>query len=132
MKKLFIALLALFILSCSLDENQSVSYLPVPIESVSMPESFVQGQTYQIDLTYLKPNNCYSFHDIYFVKEDNTRTVAIINAVLDSGNCQTSGAEIETSFNFIVNDTGSYIFKFWQGEDNQGEDIYLTIEIPVE
>ena len=37
----------------------------------------------------------------------------------------------EVTFNFMVTGNGSYIFKFWQGEYANGDDQYLTIEVPV-
>jgi len=38
---------------------------------------------------------------------------------------------VASTFNFKVTSNGSYIFKFWQGEDEAGETQYLTIEVPV-
>jgi hypothetical protein len=35
-------------------------------------------------------------------------------------------AETETSFIFEASEGGSYIFKFWQGENN-----YMVVEVPV-
>lgn len=133
MKKLITALTVLILTSCSLEEQQPSLHLePVSIQSVSLPEYFEQGQTYQIDLNYIQPTNCYAFYDIYYVKEDNIRTIAIINSVYDNDTCEDSNLEIEKSFNFIVTDQEDYIFKFWQGEDANGEGVYLTMEIPVQ
>ncbi len=119
-------------LSCSLDEGSNSYLKTIPIETASMPEYFQYGQVYQINLTYLKTSSCYSFNDVYSVKNDNTITFAVINSVTDNGNCQTISQEIEKSFDFTASDIGTYIFKFWQGEDNNGEDVYLIMEIPVE
>ncbi|AUC74795.1 MULTISPECIES: hypothetical protein [unclassified Olleya] len=134
MKKLITALIVLLFMSCSVDEEQRprLNLEPIPIESVTVPEYFEQGQTYQIDLNYIQPTNCYAFYDIYYVKEDNIRTIAIINSVYDSDTCEDSNLEVEKSFNFIVTDQEDYIFKFWQGEDANGENVYLTMEIPVQ
>ena len=53
--------------------------------------------------------------------------------MFDNATCETLENElVENTFNFKVTSNGSYIFKFWQGEDEAGEDQYLTIEIPVE
>ena len=122
-------------MSCSVDDEPQPPNLnleAVPIESVTVPEYFEQGQTYQIDLNYIQPTNCYAFYDIYYVKEDNIRTIAIINTVYDSDTCEAINLEQEQSFNFIVTNEETYIFKFWQGEDANGENIYLTMEIPVQ
>ena len=39
--------------------------------------------------------------------------------------------EWRTMFFECKKDFGSYIFKFWQGTDDNGEDLYLTVEVPV-
>ena len=38
---------------------------------------------------------------------------------------------IEQTLNFYVKNNGSYIFKFWQGKNDAGEDVFLEYEIPV-
>ena len=133
MKKLLTALTMLIVLSCSLDDQEQNMHLEtLPIDSASMPEYFQEGQTYHIDLNYTKPTTCHSFYDLYYVKDGNTRTVAVINSVLDNTSCETVDLEMEKSFNFVVNNSETYVFKFWQGEDDEGNDIYLTMEIPVQ
>ena len=134
MKKLLFALTLLIAMSCSLDndQQQSTHLETIPIDSATMPEYFVEGQTYQIDLTYTKPSTCHSFYDLYYVKQGNTRTIAVLNTVLDNTACETVNLEMEKSFNFVVNNNETYIFNFWQGEDEDGNDNYLTMEIPVE
>jgi hypothetical protein len=58
--------------------------------------------------------------------------VAPITLVYENDNCETlDNVTEDATFNFIVTSNGSYIFKFWQGEDENGEDQYLTIEVPV-
>jgi len=134
MKSFFICLIALMTFSCSIDNEENInSYIEVlPIVSVSMPEYFEHGETYQIDITYLAPTNCHYFNDIYYDLEGNTSHVAILNTVVDNGNCETTNLEDQTSFNFEANTTGLHIFKFWQGEDENGQDMYLLMEVTVE
>lgn len=51
----------------------------------------------------------------------------------DNLNCdESTGGTEETSFTINPNpDFESYIFKFWQGEDEEGQAQYLTEEVPV-
>ena len=83
MKKVLILLLSLVALSCSLDdennviENYHVEILP--IESAIVPESFNYGEEHEITVTYLRPNSCHAFNDFYYVKDNNERTVAIMD-----------------------------------------------------
>lgn len=130
MKKLVAYYLILFfILSCSPQDDGSpdVIYEMLPVESATLPDEFLLGHTYEITLTYIRPSTCYGFNNIYYLKEANERTIAIV-AYLVSGNnnCETLNEETETSFNFKATNGGSYIFKFWQGENN-----YMIVEVPV-
>ncbi|TDE46617.1 hypothetical protein E0I26_00605 [Flavobacterium rhamnosiphilum] len=134
MKK--IVLLTLFVLTlvgCSIDDDQpNYSYEVLPIDSYTLPESFTLGETYEIKLKYKKPSNCHSFQGIYYDKELNIRTIGIQTTVLESTDCTPLTAEpIEVSFKFYVTNTGSYIFKFYKGEDANGQNIFEEIEIPV-
>jgi len=133
MKKIFIYFLVLFTFSCSLDSDYEETFAEiVPVESVIMPTEFVLNEVYEISLTYLRPTTCHAFNDIYFVSESNERTVAVITTVFTSNYpCEDLYTELEASFNFKPINTGSYIFNFWQGEDDNGEDQYLIIEVPV-
>ena len=87
-------------------------------------------------MTYLRPTTCHAFSDIYFLSDSNERTVAVIsNFFTSNAPCDEIFTELQTSFDFKVTDPGpgldSYIFRFWQGEDDNGQDMFLTIEVPV-
>lgn len=135
MKKLIALSLALVLLvSCSLDDNDNDNYSfeILPVESVDIPTEFTLGETYPITVTYLKPSTCHVFREFYYSKNLNERTVAPITLVYGNDNCETlENVTEDATFNFIVTGNGSYIFKFWQGEDENGEDQYLIIEVPV-
>ncbi len=133
------ALLSIVLLSCSVDDKTNDFYLEtLPIETVVVPESFESGETSVIGYTYIRSSTCHIFNDLYYSIDGDQRTIAVINRVYeDSGNgngCSDLDGEIVSrTFDFMVNNESgtSYTFKFWQGEDQNGEDIYLTIEVPV-
>lgn len=137
MKK--IALLAFaFILtftSCSIDDSSSDSfYLEVlPVESVEMPEYFVHGETYEILVTYTKPNSCYYFNDFIYEIDGHERTIAVVNTVYSDNltNCDGEPEQVSVNFDFTVTGYETYVFKFYQGEDENGEDQYYLVEMPV-
>jgi hypothetical protein len=135
MKKLLALSLALILCaSCSLDNGNDTNYSfdILPVESVDIPSEFTLGETYPITVTYLRPTTCHYFREFYYAKNLNERTVAPITIVYENDNCETLDNVLEeATFNFIVTSNGSYIFKFWQGEDANGDDQYLTIEVPV-
>jgi hypothetical protein len=119
--------------SCSVDDDStSFSFEVLPVESVDIPDEFELGETYPITVSYLRPSTCHGFKEFYYLKENNERTVAPITYVFDNNDCETLEDNlVEATFNFIVTSNGSYIFKFWQGEDTDGETQYLIIEVPV-
>lgn len=133
MKKLIaLSFILLLFTACSVDDNSNYSFEVLPVESVTIPDAFTLGETYPITISYFRPSTCHSFRELYYTKDDNQRTVAPITIAIEDKNCQTLEDELtETTFNFVVTSKGSYIFKFWQGEDENGEDQYLTIEVPV-
>lgn len=121
--------------SCSLtSESTPVDTQELlPIEDITIPEEFVLGETYEIAVTYLRPTTCHAFNDIYYLKQGNERTIAVVSTVFSSnGNCETLNDTIlGATFDFEAEESGSYIFKFWKGKDAEGQDTYLTVEVPV-
>lgn len=137
MKKIFLLFfLTLFLVSsCTPDDSSSnFSTEIVPIVNVSIPEEFVFGEVYEIGVTYYRPTSCHVFNNFFYDINQNERTVAVITTVYNDSSCETFGAqenEVEVSFNFQVNSTETYTFKFYQGDDANGNDIYYIVEVPV-
>jgi hypothetical protein len=135
MKKIiFLLLIAISFSSCSVEDDgpNDFYYEILPVESVDIPEEFVLGQTYEITVTYLRPTNCHIFNNFYYDSELNQRTVAVVTSVYPNNDCLVLIDEaVEASFNFMVNSNGTYVFKFWQGEDENGNDLYYIVEVPV-
>ena len=135
MKKLFLlSFLICSVLSCSEegDDSSDFYYETLPVENVYMPAEFQFGSTHEIIVTYLRPSGCHVFNDFYYLSELNQRTIAIITSVFPDENCEIfEYEEVEATLNFRVNDIDPYVFRFWQGEDESGNDIYYVIEVPV-
>ncbi|APX98834.1 hypothetical protein CLV86_1755 [Lacinutrix venerupis] len=133
MKKIIVLIIGLILFSCSTNDDSFVMYQdPMPVESVILPDEFVLNETYEITVTYLKPTSCHTFSDIFYKKNQNNRTVVIIGTVFQNNtNCEELNTPFEASFNFTATETGSYVFKFWESKNDEGEDVYLTIEVPV-
>jgi len=139
MKK--IKIIALIILtsclaSCLSNDDLGInfSYELVPIEEVAIPDEFMIGETYDIKVSYFRPSSCHSFSGFNYDRLSNERTVSVVNVVVNDGpNCENleDADLIDASINFIVGSEDSYIFRFWQGRDDQGENQFLTIEVPV-
>lgn len=130
----YLAILVLaFLSSCSIDDgtNPEFSFEFMPVESVIMPEEFVYGETYAIGVSYIKPNSCYQFNDFAYEIDDNEFIVAIVNIVYEDVVCNGEPVLNTVLFNFTANSTETYVFKFFQGEDETGVDEYHIIEVPV-
>lgn len=129
-----VTILLLCFTSCSIEDNENFEFVALPITSVEMPERFVLNETYEIKVKYNLESDCTYFEGFDFVKEETTvRNVAVIaSTIVDSEDCKEITKEIETSFNFIVLYEDTYLFKFYTGDDEEGEPKYLEIEVPVE
>ena len=135
MKK-FLLLIVVFIVtltSCSIENDDSTNYYleVLPIDSVVVPEQFVYGETYQIFITYTRPNTCYLFNDFIYEINGHERIVAIVNTVYPSTNCIETPESVTVSFDFSVHGTETYLFKFYQGQNDEGIDQYHLVEVPV-
>ncbi len=124
--------------SCSLDDDnaadaQSFYFEIMAIESVEMPEEFIFGETYEIFMDYIKPTSCHVFNDFLYQINGQERTVGIWNTVYTDGVCEEDPETVTVSFQFLVTSLDTYVFKFYQGEDeaSNGVDQYLIIEVPV-
>lgn len=134
MKKIVSLLALIFLLnSCVPDDRTDYLFELLPVESVEIPTEFTLGETYPIKMYYRRPTTCHTFNTIYYDKNLNIRTIAIESAVRQENDCQelTEDNLVECSFNFLVTSNGSYIFKFYQGQDAQGNNIFLEFEVPV-
>lgn len=129
---LFISFACFF--SCSIDDEDNLNYKLefVGIETVDIPEEFVLGEVHEISMTYFRPSSCHVFYDFFYEIDGNERTVAVVNIVPEGESCAIeSEDEQEVALNFQVNSAEPYIFRFYQGEDEDGEDVYQIVEVPV-
>lgn len=119
--------------SCSLDDGSNFHFLPLQIVSAELPDSFNLNETYQIRVHYNQPDACTAFAGFEVVDSDTTvRKVAVIGTKrTDQEVCAEIVSEQTATFNFIVNYSQTYTFRFWQGENENGEQMYLEVEVPV-
>lgn len=136
MKKIFLLLFSLFLLGSCTPEGEKYHFEIIPVDSFEVPTSFVTGQTYTIKIFYRRPTICYEFNGFYYHKNENIRTIGVQTLVRDEGTCtplDLNTMPSEATLNFYVTKTeGSYIFKFYKGEDAEGNNIFEEVEIPVE
>ncbi len=135
MKKLLLLFaVVLVFVGCDLDDdNYQRSHMELlPIESATFPAEFREGQVYEIPIQYSRPSTCHVFEGFYYEKNENIRTIAIQTTVLEQDNCTTPTTNpITEVLKFVATTEDSYIFKLWKGKNDNGEDIFEEIEVPV-
>lgn len=136
MKRFFLLnILFLTMLSCSIeDDSPKFHYEAVPVENVITPDAFSFGATHDIMVNYYRPTGCHIFNNFLFETNGNEVTVVVMNTVYENQECdvfEPQEESINVSFRFRANISEDYIFKFWQGEDASGNDLYYVVEVPV-
>ncbi|MEW7289405.1 hypothetical protein [Aquimarina sp. 2304DJ70-9] len=132
-KKILAFFLVTALMGCSGDDNTNFFYDLVSIEEVVLPEAFNRGETFKITVSYFRPSDCHSFAGFDYNRLGNERTVAVVNVIVDQENCRNLERVdlIDVSFDFLVGQEDSYVFRFWQGKNENGDNQFLTIEVPV-
>ena len=131
-RKIFFVIFAVVLMvSCSDDDSYEYHYELLPIEEALVPDEFEYGKIYSISVKYIVPDDCYINSDILYEYNDDARNVAVISLVIDSDDCETIDLEQELTFQVHALQASPYIFRFWQGDDDNGEPIYLVVEVPV-
>lgn len=118
---------------CSNGDGQNFHFTALQIISADVPESFELNQTYQINVTYSLPNGCTAYEGFDVNYEDTTiRNVVAIGSVrTDTEACEEVVTEGQAFFNFTIIYDQPYTFKFFQGENNDGEPEFLEVIVPV-
>lgn len=133
---LLLVLVLISVSSCDIDDdNTNFHYETLEITEATLPEAFEYGELYTIEFTYLRPSDCHFYEGFDFQKTEKTeRTIYAIGGVLDEKDCKdlTENNTGTATFEFEVRYRDPYTFKFYQGENEDGEEQYITIEVPVE
>ncbi len=131
MKKI-VALIGIFILmiSCSVeDDSTNIHYELVPVQNVIIGDELYFGEENIITIQYNRPSTCHGFNGFLYEKNENTRTIAVQNYVVEANDCQAVTNEVkEEDLVFQPASTGTYTFKFWQGKDANGDDVFLELQ----
>lgn len=134
MKKIFFVLLsAVLAVSCLPGDNDGYpAFAYGPVQEVEAPTAFKVDSTSEFTVHYSRPNTCHVFNGFYYLKEGFTRTVAIEYAYLDRNDCTVEANPVyEVPLRFRPQNAGTYLFKFWTGEDQEGVDQFIEIEAVV-
>jgi len=130
---IFLCFSVLLLSSCKLEDDRlNFRFIPLQIISAELPDSFELNETYQIYVTYIRPSTCVVYDGFDITDAGiTTRNVVAIGSEFYDEPCTQVIEEVETFFNFIVLYDEPYLFRFWAGKDENGNDEYLEIEVPV-
>lgn len=138
MRKLTKALIAVILMtgfvSCSNDDNEglNVDFQKLQIVEANVPESFNYGNTYEIQVTYLRPDGCTYFQGFDVYPTDTTvREVVAVGARYAQQPCTQEVVEVTDRFLFKVIYNQPYTFRFYTGEDEAGNPQYIEAQVPV-
>ena len=135
MKKL-IALISIFVLSFSCThepDGPRVHLELVPVETVVLPTTFTANTVNEIEVTYSKPSSCHGFEGFYYTKDASTRTIAVLNYVIEEQGCLPLLNQLQTqTLRFKPEIAGTYLLKFWKGKDANGVNLYEEFSVVVQ
>ena len=119
-------------ISCNDDNDHDYFLEYVRVTDADVPDEFILGQTYRLNVTVELPSSCYYFYGQYdYFYEGTSRLIYPIAHVHDGEPCTLNIRETVFSIPVQALQSEPYIFKFYQGQDDNGQDIFLTVEVPV-
>jgi len=128
-------LVIFLIVGCSSDDDNNYHEYHLEYTSVisaELPDEFIYGRTHLIDVTIELSNSCYFYYNQYdYFYEGTSRLIYPIVHVDDDVPCTPNITETTFSIPVQALQSEPYIFKFYQGEDADGEDMFLIVEVPV-
>ena len=119
--------------SCSnSDDGPETTFEQLVISEIVFPESFNLGELYEIPVTYQLPDGCTEFYQLNVGSPaQDVREIVAIGTRTDTGGCTQAITEGTETLVFQVLFDQTYTFRFYQGEDINGEPIITEVAIPV-
>ncbi len=136
MKKIALLVLALIsCICCNLDDDQGTQFEFTGIAEIIVPQTLValqKGDTLAIQVHYVNPSICHSFDKFITTGTANIPKITLLTKTDEIGcTIPDSTALSSATFNFIAGDASPSVLNFWQGEDDNGKEQFLRLEIPV-
>ena len=133
-KKILVTfLVAIALVSCSLgdDNDNNLELRTLPVRDYVLPTEFEYGLSYTLKVEYDLPDGCHTFYDLYYKQEEASRIVAITAIADTKVDCAEIIVAKEHEFVVNVAQSRDYTFRFWKGEDSNGNDIFEDVIVPV-
>ena len=131
-KFLAFVFIGLSFVGCEVDSGENFHFVSLEATGATFPETFQLNQTHEILVNYRRPDDCTYFEGFDVLTTDsNTRNVVAIGSVLTNEECTATNDIVEATLFFRVLYDQTYLFRFYSGEDEAGEPIYLEYEVEV-
>tara|TARA_R110002126_G_scaffold30602_1_gene99751 strand:- start:8659 stop:9066 length:408 start_codon:yes stop_codon:yes gene_type:complete len=134
MKKIILLFASILLFySCLNSDNDRVNlaFELLPIDEYTTPESFTFGQKDTIKIKYSLKNGCYYFDNIYYEYQDTTRIVAVRSIIDLDSNCTEAITQYDYDLVVTATQEKDYLFKFYKGQDTNGDSIFEEVVVPV-
>lgn len=149
MKKILLLLLvALPLISCDIDDDgTNMITLPAKAIAIDVPDFFEQGETYELEVTYLLPDACHlpaginaqraaamgnGRRDIYIWGVAATEYGKECNEVPEPATEEEANPlETKGKFPILIDEAEPFTFYLWAGIDEEGKDIFTEVVVPV-
>ena len=133
-KPKFLIIGLLFILySCSTKEDNTLfNFDIIAITEVEVPVEFEINSMAEIKTYYIQKSLCHVFYDYIFRQiKENEIEVYLAETYIENGECKEENYTVLRSFQIEIENYETYTLKFWNGRNEQGENQFITIEVPV-
>jgi hypothetical protein len=128
--------LSLFLWGCNShrdnDERRITAIAELKTDSVKIISDTMMVNSVQSIRTYFTlHSNCEGFYNYQYYKDGMERKVVSYFYKTD-GLCNSQNKAYYNQFNFMPETTGIYQFKFWNGKDNAGNNLWIEKQIVVQ
>ncbi|MDT8415224.1 MAG: hypothetical protein RQ735_07580 [Flavobacteriaceae bacterium] len=127
-------LLSVFVLlmGCSGDSDNFIEFEELgAITAVEIPAEVVVGQTTTFVVSFRVPSTCHSFQRLDFSATPQERIVAVVFAVTDNSCTPLSNFTEQVTFEITPDTPGTIVFKFFAGNNAQGEPTFIERVVDV-
>ena len=120
------------ITSCLDDEpTLQVDYVYAPTDSVQVGEIKPAREVTEIRTYFTRNSECETFFDYDYQISGNERTVSIVISDLQVNDCLNISESEFNTLQFKPESSGTYTFRFWAGNDENDDPIFIIKEIEI-
>jgi len=125
-------LISLSVVSCLDDEpTVEVVYKYKAVDSVQIGEIHPSRQVTEIRTYFTRTNSCENFFNYEYHILGNERSVSAIFSEFEDASCEEISEPSYSVLQFKPENSGIYTFRFWNGLDENGQDVFIIKEIEI-